>query len=156
MKASKIDIKIKQELYNKCRDTLLSRLNLVKATIKQLQESLYAETKSTAGDKHETGRAMVQLEREKAGQQLAEIQKTSAILSKINIEKTSRVIVLGSVVYTSKGNYFIAISVGKLRLAKDIFYAISIHSPIGQLLLGKTVNDTMVFRGENIQVNKII
>ena len=156
MKGSKIDIKIKQELYNKCRYILLSRLDLIKTTIKQIQESLNSETKSTAGDKHETGRAMVQLEREKVGQQLSEIQKTIAILSKINIEKTSRVIVLGSVVYTSKGNYFIAISVGKLRLAKDIFYAISIHSPIGQLLLGKTVNDIIVFRGENIQVHKII
>ena len=149
------EAKIKQELYNRCRDIVLSRLNTVKTTINQLQESLHSETKSTAGDKHETGRAMVQLEREKAGQQLAEIQKTDAILTKINIEKTSSVIVLGSVVYTNKANYFIAIGAGEIRIGNDIFYAISTNAPVGQLLFGKTMGDTVVFRGEEIIINKI-
>ena len=69
------DTNIKLELYNKCLAFTQDRLNTINKTIQELQESLTSETKSSAGDKHETGRAMLQLEREKAGQQLAEIKK---------------------------------------------------------------------------------
>ncbi|MGB6268777.1 MAG: 3-oxoacyl-ACP synthase, partial [Olleya sp.] len=105
---------IKQQLYNQCQQFLDNRLQAIQKTISEIQESLTSETKSSAGDKHETGRAMLQLEREKAGQQLAEIQKTSQILSKIDVSKTSKNIVLGSVVFTTNANYYFAISAGEV------------------------------------------
>ncbi len=39
------------------------------------KKALFSETKSSAGDKHETGRAMLQLEMEKTSQQLAVINQ---------------------------------------------------------------------------------
>ena len=39
----------------------------MKKSILELQQSLDSETKSSAGDKHETGRAMLQIDLEKAG-----------------------------------------------------------------------------------------
>ena len=105
---------IKQELYNQCLEFIDNRFKTVQNTIKEIQESLLSETKSSAGDKHETGRAMLQLEREKAGNQLAEIVKVKEALSKISVEKTSQTIGLGSVVYTTKANYYIAISAGEV------------------------------------------
>lgn len=147
---------VKQELYNQCLQFIENRFQTIKKTISEIQESLTSETKSSAGDKHETGRAMLQLEREKAGNQLAEIQKIKEILSKVDVSKTSKSIGLGSVVYTSKANYFIAISAGVLKVQEDSFYAISSNTPIGQLLLGKTIGDVVKFRDEQFKIESVL
>ena len=143
---------IKEELYKRCSDFVEQRLDTIRKTIEEIQESLTSETKSTAGDKHETGRAMLQLEREKAGNQLAEIQKLKAVLSKVDILKQSDVVSLGSLVYTTKSNYFIAISAGEIRVDEKQFYAISPNTPIGKLLLGKTTNDEVVFNSFTFKI----
>jgi transcription elongation GreA/GreB family factor len=148
-------LKIKNELYAQCFDFVENRFNTIQNTINEIQESLTSETKSSAGDKHETGRAMLQLEREKAGNQLAEIQKTKESLSKIQVSNTSEFIGLGTVVYTNKSNYFIAISAGELKVDDDIFYAISPNTPIGQLLLGKTVGNEVVFREQKFKIENL-
>lgn len=146
---------IKQELYNQCLEFIDNRLQTVQNTIKDIQKSLLSETKSSAGDKHETGRAMLQLEREKAGHQLAEITKVKETLSRVNFEKRSQVIGLGSVVYTSSTNYFIAISAGELMFNNETFYAISPSTPIGLLLIGKQVEDVIVFREQKFIVKEL-
>ncbi|UPS93136.1 3-oxoacyl-ACP synthase [Bizionia sp. M204] len=122
----------------------------------EIQESLTSETKSSAGDKHETGRAMLQLEREKAGVQLSEIQKQQNTLTKVKVLNTSKTICLGSVVYTSKSNYFVAISAGAFSIAGELFYAISPQTPIGKLLLGKTVLNEIAFNNQTIKIEAII
>ena len=147
---------LRENLFFQCEAVLNNRLETVKYTINQIQEALNSETKSSAGDKHETGRAMLQLEREKAGNQLAEIEKTKQILSKINTENTSKTIVLGSVVFTTQANYYIAISAGELMVENQKFYAVSASTPIGQLLLGKTVNDEIVFRNQHFKITRTL
>ncbi|WP_396602519.1 3-oxoacyl-ACP synthase [Algibacter sp. R77976] len=147
---------IKQQLYNQCLAFIQNRYTTVQNTIYEIQESLTSETKSSAGDKHETGRAMLQLEREKAGHQLAEIEKTKLLLSKVNTETTSNSIGLGSVVYTTKANYFIAISAGELTIDDDKFYAISANTPIAKLLLLKQIGDEIHFRSSTFVINRIL
>ena len=104
---------LKKELYKKCETFVNKRLQTVEDIISSNQKALQTETKSSAGDKHETGRAMLQLEMEKAGQQLAGISQMKLILAKINILKKSEVAHLGSVVETGFANYFLSISTGK-------------------------------------------
>jgi len=147
---------IKAELYNKCKDFIDNRIQTIQSTINEIQESLLSETKSSAGDKHETGRAMIQFEREKAGQQLAETQKLEETLTKIDATKTSNIVCLGSVVYTTQSNYFIAISAGKLNIDATDFFAISPNTPIGQLLLSKQVGDEVVFSEIKFKIKEII
>ena len=147
---------IKTQLLQLCNQSLETRLQSVLAVIEDIKQSLQSETKSSAGDKHETGRAMLQWEREKAGHQLAEIEKTKQILSKINTESTSKNIGLGSVVFTTTSNYFISISAGELQVEGDTFYAISASTPIGQLLLGKSVGDKVTFRNMTFEITEII
>lgn len=145
----------KQNLYNQCQNFLNNRLEVIQNTIADIQNSLLSETKSSAGDKHETGRAMLQLEREKAGNQLAEIQKLSEVLSKINPQSLHEKATLGSVIYTTKANYFIGISAGELKVEKETFYAISPATPIAQLLISKSVGDIAVFRQMELKITKI-
>ena len=148
-------IKIKESLYIQCVDFVENRFQTIQNAINEIQESLTAETKSSAGDKHETGRAMLQLEREKAGNQLAEIQKIKEQLSKIMLSNSSKFVGLGSVVFTNKKNYFIAISAGELRIDEVLFYAISLNTPIGQLLKGKTIGDIVSFKEQLFKIKNL-
>ncbi|MUU79172.1 3-oxoacyl-ACP synthase [Winogradskyella endarachnes] len=146
---------IKQQLHNQCQDFLNNRLEVIQNTISDIQVSLTSETKSSAGDKHETGRAMLQLEREKAGHQLAEIEKQKQILQKINVESKHQKVALGSVIKTTQANYFIAVSAGELVVDKTKYFAISAATPIAQLLLSKGVEDVIVFRGNEFKVVEV-
>nr|WP_111308916.1 3-oxoacyl-ACP synthase [Confluentibacter sediminis] len=149
------DLKLKQTLYNQCLEFIENRFKTVQNSIKEIENSLLSETKSSAGDKHETGRAMLQLEREKSGNQLAEIQKLKESFSKIDISKSSETVGLGSVVMTSQNNYFIAISAGEIKIDTIIFYAISPNTPIGQLLLGKQSDDEVIFRELKLKIEEV-
>lgn len=151
----KTKMTIKEQLYNLCVAFVETRFQTIQQTINEIQQSLSTETKSSAGDKHETGRAMLQLEREKTGNQLAKIVKIKASLAKIDPSKSSPIIGLGSVVYTSQSSYFIAVSAGELQVNQDRFYAISPNTPIGKLLLGKTVADSISFRDQKFTIEKV-
>jgi transcription elongation GreA/GreB family factor len=147
---------IKAELYSKCKDFIDNRIQTIQNTINEIQESLLSETKSSAGDKHETGRAMLQLEREKSGQQLAQAQKVKETLSKIDTAKTSTTICLGSIVYTTQANYYISISAGQFKVNNDLLFAISPNTPIARILLTKKTGDEIVFREQTIKISKVL
>ena len=91
------------------------------AIIASCKQDLNSETKSSAGDKHETGRAMLQLEMEKAGKQWVEVQQTQVLLSKVSIQPTKGPVRLGSLVHTSNGVFFLAVSIGKLDIDGGAF-----------------------------------
>ena len=150
-----LQIKIKQELFKKCEAFVNNRLQTVEDIISSNQKALQSETKSSAGDKHETGRAMLQLEMEKAGQQLAGINLMKEILSKVNISTASDIAHLGSIIETTSGNYFLSISAGQLKVADKVYFAISVSSTIGKLLLGKSMSDEVVFNGKKTIIIKI-
>ena len=147
---------VKEQLYEECKKFLYGRLNTVVERIANIQESLQSETKSSAGDKHETGRAMLQLEREKAGNQLSDIEKQQELFSKVTIDVSSEVARLGSLIITDNGVYFLAISVGAIIINTNTYYAISPSSPIGRILLGKKEKDVLVFNNKTIIITGIV
>jgi len=149
-------MKVKQELQNFCQEYVKERTARIQNNISDIKESLTAETKSSAGDKHETGRAMLQLEREKLGQQLLEAERMAIILSRISISLKTNAVVLGSWVKTSKRDYFLAISAGAFEGAENPIYCISRATPIGKLLLGKSIGDVVDFDGEKIRISEIL
>ncbi|MFL0353212.1 3-oxoacyl-ACP synthase [Xanthomarina sp. GH4-25] len=151
--SSKSDIK--QNLHNACFQFIENRLLTIQKSINEIQESLTSETKSSAGDKHETGRAMLQLEREKSGNQLAEIMKVKEAFSKIDISKSLSTIGLGSLVFTNQSNYFIAISAGEITVNKQQFFCVSPNTPIGKLVIGKQINDVVKFREQEFKISAI-
>ena len=151
-----LDLEIKEALFRQCEAFANKRLQTVEAVISSNQLALQSETKSSAGDKHETGRAMLQLEMEKAGQQLAGIMQMKEILAKVDILKTSKNVCLGSVIFTEKVNYFLSISAGQLEVANKMYFAVSVSSPIGKLLLGKQENEEITFNGMLYKVQKIV
>jgi transcription elongation GreA/GreB family factor len=147
---------IKQELQEFCQEYVKDRTVRIQKSISDIQESLASETKSSAGDKHETGRAMLQLDREKLGQQLLEVERMAIILSRVSITMKTNAVLLGSLVKTSKRDYFLAISAGAYEGAAEPIYCISRATPIGKLLLGKSIGDVVDFDGEKIRIAQIV
>ncbi|MDA9552297.1 GreA/GreB family elongation factor [Flavobacteriaceae bacterium] len=148
-------MKIKQQLHLKCQELLQNRLRVVEKSMNDIYNNLETETKSTAGDKHETGRAMLHLEREKLGHQLAIINNQLQVFNKINLEAQISRVVLGSLVYTTQANYFISVSMGELKAGKIRAYAISAMSPVGQALMLKAVDETVFYNNQEIKILKI-
>jgi transcription elongation GreA/GreB family factor len=147
---------LKEALFQQCVAHVNTRLQTIQTIISSHQKALSSETKSSAGDKHETGRAMLQLEMEKAGQQLAAVQQMQQTLAKINSSKPSTNIALGSVIKTSSAYYFLSISAGELTIKETVYFAISPSSPIGKLLMGKKVEDTFIWRGKEIKIDRVL
>jgi len=145
----------KEEVYKECIKLIDKRFDYIKNNIGDIQNNLLSETKSSAGDKHETGRAMLQLEREKSGVQLSKINEVRKALHKINIENKPVRVSIGSLVYTSKANYFIAVSLGLIEIKEKLCYAISPQTPMGQLLMGKAIGDTIEFNNSKFSIEKI-
>ena len=112
--------KIKEHLLLSCEQQIMQKYIIVQDKIKGIVASLDDATKSSAGDKHETARAMLQLDREQAGERLVEIEKTLEVLHKINLSKTAAHAHLGSLVTTNKGNFFLSISLGVLTTKKQL------------------------------------
>ena len=108
---------IKEELFKQCVVYVNKRMKTVEEIISSNKKALQSETKSSAGDKHETGRAMLQLEMEKASQQLSGIERMKETLSKINLERTSQLAHLGNVIITDKNLYFLS----KYKIYKPSF-----------------------------------
>jgi len=138
---------LKFELQQQCKDLIKSRHRSILNTISDIETSLKDESKSTSGDKHHTGRAMLQIERKNAGKQLNEIEKVIRQLDKVNISDTSETIRLGSIIETNQANFFISISVGKLQVHDTIYLGVAPAAPIGRCLLGKVKNDQFNFKG---------
>ena len=131
---------------------MTDRLNSVQFQIRQLEDALTSETKSSAGDKHETGRAMIQLEREKLGRQLAELERTQQVLFKVPQNPSNDWIGIGNLVVTDTSMYYIAISAGELKEEGQSVYCISAATPIGQLVNGKSVGQCFYFNGKTTHI----
>jgi hypothetical protein len=148
-------LEIKKQLYEMCQQYLLRRIQTAEDAIRSAQSSANDETKSSAGDKYETGRAMMQLEIEKNTVQLAETMKLKRMLDQLKYDKVSEVIQPGSLVITDQGNFFIAISVGMLTLKNEVYAAVSPGSPIGTKLLGLQENSSVTFGNKVYTVTQV-
>ena len=128
---------IKEALLKQCVLFVNDKLAIVETIMTENQKALQQESKSSAGDKHETGRAMIHLEMEKVSQQLEVSKKMKETLHRIQLHSVSQKIKLGSLITTDQGIYFLSISAGQLKVAGKLYYAVSPSSPIGALLIGK-------------------
>ena len=147
---------LKSQLYAACIDYVEQRISHIQSAIDAASESGNDETKSSAGDKHETGRAMMQLEQEKNAKQLYEIIELKKLLDKINPEQQSSKASLGSIIITNKENFYISISAGKISIDNKNYFAVSPSSPIGSKLLNLKVNQEINFNGNNYSIQQIL
>lgn len=146
----------KHNLIDKVSVFLNKKLSDLNAMMADLNEASKNETKSTVGDKHETSKAMMHLEQEKLGSQIKEIEFQIKEFNSINFTTVTASVILGSLVETNKGYFFIATAIGKMQIDDKTIFAISNKSPLGIKLIGLKENEAIEFNTTNYIIKKVI
>ena len=123
---------------------LLEKIESIRKELDQLQESAESETKSSMGDKYETAREMVQLERNKLGIQLDQLSNQVAILKSIPLNTTISQAALGAYIRTDRGDYLLSTGLGKVDVGQSMIL-LSAGAPLGQAMLGLGKGDQFTF-----------
>ena len=145
----------KELIQQKINQKLSSRIKKVEHALNTHSESLNTASESTAGDKHNTSRAMMHLEEEKLNHQLVQLYQLKSLVDRINPSKKNNEIKLGSLIETNHGYIYIAIPFGKIKIANLEITIISLDSPIGSVLRGKKENYQFNFRNQKWIVEKV-
>lgn len=127
---------LKHTIYNHYLGVINDKVAMLQNVLADLKESGSNETKSTAGDKHETALAMLQIEQANTRAQLHEALMKKAALEKIDPNLSAPVIVNGSLIKTSRGYLLMSIALGKAVIENISVIALSPQSPLGQKLMG--------------------
>lgn len=134
---------MKLRLVERCITEMDSRIKETERQLEALKADVAGESKSSAGDKHETARAMMNLEQEKLGKQLNELLALKDRFDKIDFSPATEVVKMGSLVTTSMGIFLMSVGLGKLSMGEIDFFLLSPQSPLGESLLGKSVGETI-------------
>jgi hypothetical protein len=146
----------KVEIHETILKLLTNSIVQAKKDYELAKESRDSDTKSSAGDKFETGREMMQREMDKISASIDQSKSQLNFLSKINLHRPYSNVDVGCLMKTDHGIYYISIGLGKVEINADSIYAISLDSPIGQLFKGKRVGDILEFRGKTFKINQLL
>ena len=128
------------------------KLVTIKAAMDEAQEAANAESKGSAGDKHETNRAVMQLDKENQAVQHRAALQLQRKLREIDLSKEQEMAELGAVIRTDQGSFFLAISAGTATVDGESIMCISEDSPIGQSLYGAEEGDFIAFRKREYEI----
>lgn len=132
---------LKQKIYNHYLQILNEKINALQKVLNDLKESGANETKSTAGDKHETALAMLQIEQANTRAQLKEVIDQKILFEKIDPSISTVAVVNGSLIKTDRGYLFLSVAGGKAIVDGKAVIALSPQSPLGTKLMGLRVNE---------------
>jgi transcription elongation GreA/GreB family factor len=132
------------------------RIQEIESEIKETNDSKKNESKSSAGDKYETGREMIQQVLNNLESQLAKYIQMKNELDSIDFNASTNLIKPGSLIKTNTSYFLIAVAIGKVKIDNVDVYSISLNSPIGNAFKGKKKYDVFDFQNRTIEILKII
>ena len=140
------NLSLKTRVHELCIQSIKDKIKLIDNLYLSNKNALDSSTKSSAGDKYETYRAIVHLDQENLSNQLIELNKSLRILYQINIVEHSSV-KMGTLFKTDHSIFYISIGLGKVSLGGLDVFIMSTLSPLYQRLIGLNQNDSIVFNG---------
>ncbi|WBA40249.1 3-oxoacyl-ACP synthase [Hymenobacter canadensis] len=146
---------LKPTLHSLCLAYVQERIDACQAAIQAAQESANSETKSSAGDKYETGRAMAQNERDRNTVQLRQAQQLQGELQRIHPDLSCDTVRPGALVHTSMGIFYLGISAGKFTVEGKDYFAVSAAAPVAAALAGKRAGEAAAFNGKPVRIEEI-
>lgn len=147
---------IKGEIQKELMKLIREKIQLLQETYKEVSGALESEAKSTAGDKHETGRAMTQLEQEKIAQQIGVQEQMLLLVKAIKNGSNNSRVQNGSLVELPTGWFFISVGIGKIKVSEMEVYCINSASPVGQQLMNKIVGESINFNGQSLPIISVL
>ena len=147
---------LKQTVLIQAIEKINSKIIELERIAEEVKLSLHSDTKSSAGDKHETARAMVQLEQEKLSRQLGEFLQMKLKLNQINPTVKHNQVGMGSLIHTTLGWYFLSVGLGQFNVEETTVFALNPQAPLGNHLTGKRVGEEIVFNGNRITILELV
>lgn len=145
----------KENLYQLCLNFIEQRIQTAETALVQAREASNDDTKSSAGDKYETSREMMQQDIDRNKRLLIDAEENRKVLETIGHAPVSDRIRGGSLVRTNQGIFYISISAGQLQAEGQTVFAVSAASPIGKFMLGKQKNDSFTFNGKQYLIEDV-
>ena len=146
---------LKQKVHQRYLQMVNDNIGLLQEDLADLKESGTHETKSTAGDKHETALAMLQIEQANKREQLQKVVAQKMVVERINPTIAAPIVVNGSLIKTDKDYLFISVALGKAVVEGITFTALSPQSPLGKELMGLKAGDTATFNNKRYYIESI-
>ncbi|WP_310393270.1 3-oxoacyl-ACP synthase [Hymenobacter sp.] len=150
-----METNIKPHLHAACQAFIAQRIEAARTAMQAAQESSRSETKSSAGDKYETGREMANQERDRNAAHLQQAQQLQAELARISPDAPCDTVRPGALVTTSLGWFYISISAGKLAGERPEVFAVSAVAPVAVALKGLRAGEEAVFNGQVVRVTAV-
>lgn len=135
----------KNTLIDHLKSLLDERMMVAWNAMEAAQASANDQGKSSMGDKYETSRSMGQLDRNMHARQYEQVRIERVLLEKISQNEPAGRAAIGSLIETTAGWFFIAVSLGSVKIENETVLAVSSSSPIGALLLGKDAGSIFEF-----------
>jgi len=139
--------RLKPSIHTLCSTTLNARIAAAEASIADTQRSSQSDTKSSAGDKHETGRAMAQLEIEKQQVSLGNLLAMREVLARLDPNVPQERVREGALVRTDRGLFYIAVGLGRVVVAGHEVMVMSPQAPLAEALQRTPIGGTARFNG---------
>ena len=143
----------KQKLYQLVSEKIDQKIQSLELLISETRQS-NNDTKSSMGDKYETGREMLQQAINNLQIQLNEVLKQKNYLKTMS-SKFSEKVEKGALIQTDKGYFFISVSLGEILFDDKKMFAISSESPLAIALLGKIKNEVVIFNNSKQKIENI-
>jgi transcription elongation GreA/GreB family factor len=146
---------LKARAFEICRELIAARRQQYELALQELTLSMGSETKSSAGDKYETGRAMIHIEQDAIRRQLAEVLSQGAVLDTIDAGIRHSRIGPGSLVRAGGTYYFLSTALGKVIVDGQVVFALSAQSPLGARLAGNTAGGVVEQNGRQLRIEEV-
>ncbi len=145
----------KQKVYSGCLQLLEDKIKNLHTALQELKSGAENDAKSSAGDKHETARAMMQIEHENISRQLEELQHQQTDLKKIDIAKSLTTITTGSLIKSNNIYFFLSVAIGTIKVEGTSVIIFSPQSPLGLKMKGCHAGDTVEVNNKKFVIEEI-
>ena len=145
---------LKKHVIEYILSVLRSNTDLLENELKSINDEKNSISKSSAGDKHETSRALMQSEFDKINNTYQSQLNHLKVIESLDMSDKPK-IGLGSLVETDSSILFIGIGLGIHQIGNKKVIIVSKASPIGKQLEGKKEGDYILLNNNKEKIIRI-
>ncbi len=140
---------LKEKIFQAAIRQLKEKISLLQQERKAVSEGILEDTKSSAGDKFETGREMMTQDLKTIESTIEKLQEDLEEIYRVqSIKSNSEAVREGSLIQLGTDFFLISASIGQLEVDGKKYFLLSRNSPLGQVLIGKKKGENVLFRGK--------
>ena len=152
---SGLSLEIKQGLAKQSLELIALEIKGLEAQLDALQEANHNATKSSAGDKYETERELLNQSRGVLENQLHRLIRLESQIRGIKIVTNERV-EPGALVKLDTGIIWVSVAFGKVSYQEADYQLVSADAPLVQAIAGLGMGDSGHFRRNKVVIRELI